>query len=434
VSFWLFAAFLLALFALGGSGSDAAATQLILRPLSVLFLGAALSRISPGTLRPYAVPLGIVCATIVLALFQTIPLPPAMWSALPVRDVLLPGLQILGIDGVWRPLTLSPPRTWNSIYAFLTPITAILLYARLPRRHFERLLMLILGFAVLNSLVMLAQLLGPPGAFRLFGGEAVRSVSGLFANRNHAAVFLGTVMPVIAALHVCRSAAPTRAAESMVYAVAALFLFTMIVASGSRIGLLAALIGVIASAMILSSDREMGGWRRRIIGPVAIVSAALIAALIYLFTAQTAAFDRLFASDAIDDTRFAILPISWDMAKALFPYGGGFGAYADIYRMFEPEALLGPRSMNNAHLDPLEYVIEGGLAALLILAVGAAWWLRRLAGAMTAGGGVHLRLGLSVSAILAVASLTTFPLRTPIVGVLFVLALCWMADRSGRRL
>ncbi len=124
------------------------------------------------------------------------------------------------------------------------------------------------------------------------------------------------------------------------------------------------------------------------------------------------------------------------MAKAFLPFGSGFGSFDSAFRRYEPGGLLSIIYMNEAHNEPLQLVIEGGIPALLLLVVFLAWW-GWTATRVTAPSRPSSSRALSIAwvtamAILMASSLVDYPLRTPLLSALFAVGIVEMA-RSARR-
>jgi O-antigen ligase len=109
------------------------------------------------------------------------------------------------------------------------------------------------------------------------------------------------------------------------------------------------------------------------------------------------------------------------------PWGSGIGSFVPIYQIHEPPTLLIPGYFNQAHNDWIDIALTSGipgavlaLAALIMFALGAK---SALAARGVAG---HLRkCGIIVILVLAFASLSDYPLRTPILSALFAIAAVW---------
>jgi len=102
--------------------------------------------------------------------------------------------------------------------------------------------------------------------------------------------------------------------------------------------------------------------------------------------------------------------------------GSGFGSFDSVYRQFEPRSLLSVTYLNEAHNDPLQIVIEGGIAAFALLLLFLSWWFRRAAEVLVRPRGRRPALergALIVMLLLMLSSLVDYPLRTSLLAALF---------------
>jgi O-antigen ligase len=97
-----------------------------------------------------------------------------------------------------------------------------------------------------------------------------------------------------------------------------------------------------------------------------------------------------------------------------------------VYRRFEPDALLSTIYLNQAHNEPIQLAIEGGLLALLLLLIFLIWWIiAAIRAARTSQSAARRALAMAMaiaSLILMLSSLVDYPLRTPLLGGLFCVA------------
>jgi O-antigen ligase len=251
---------------------------------------------------------------------------------------------------------------------------------------------------------------------------------------------MALTLPVLAALVTIwlREGARPGAALAGASAIAALLLLA-IAGTGSRMGLLLGAIGLAAAIAIhlLCRDRALLVVSRRPGLWAGGIAAALVALVpIGLLIARSGAFERLTSPDALDDTRVVGLKPLIEAARAFMPFGAGFGTFDPVYQRFEPNALLSTIYLNQAHNEPVQLAIEGGAAALLLLALFLSWWLRASARAMRPRESAPRRaMGIaaaSATLIMMLSSLVDYPLRTPLLGALFAW-FCVELVRSGHK-
>jgi O-antigen ligase len=140
-------------------------------------------------------------------------------------------------------------------------------------------------------------------------------------------------------------------------------------------------------------------------------------------------------NDPASDLRVRALPVVLDGVWKYFPFGSGIGTFVEAYQIGEPDVLISEGYFNHAHDDYLELLMTGGVPALLLLIViGALWggcFIALLRGRKTEraapgfGRQILGRAGLAVLAILALASVTDYPLRVPSLMLYGTLASVW---------
>src|SRR3546814_71064 len=113
--------------------------------------------------------------------------PPAIWAALPGRDVLLGALPG---EAVWRPGSIVPSATINAASSLIVPVVTFTLVSALRDEEKAWLPTILLVVIFLSMLVVLLEFSGVR-VDNPFINDSVGSVSGTFANRNHFALFLG---------------------------------------------------------------------------------------------------------------------------------------------------------------------------------------------------------------------------------------------------
>lgn len=302
------------------------------------------------------------------ALLQLIPLPISLWVALPGHA---PYAEALGVAGApeiaYRALSLAPDFTMLSFLAGL-PISAAFLLAYLsPLPKLRVLIHALVGFAALQAVLGLLQM----GPFpRLFfgvasGGRAI----GTFANSNHLANYVAMTVPLTVlllrqAITTPRSRKRERARRqrmSAVWSIVLFLLLTGIVISGSRGGTVAALVGMVL-AVILSARRGEPQSARR----WGLVGAGGMLMVVAAVVGVDALFSRFGAEKAgyFDGDRWQMVIATWHGAIEFWPFGSGFGTFANIFPAFHPAGLRG--FVEHAHNDYVQFLMEGGLLAVLL--------------------------------------------------------------------
>ncbi|OYU01547.1 MAG: hypothetical protein CFE36_09680 [Sphingomonadaceae bacterium PASS1] len=440
----LAAIFIACVFAMGGSSRSEVASLQVLRPLSIVALGLALMSLRLAHIRNFAVPLALAIAAVLLAALQLIPLPPGVAGSLAGRGLLAEVDVLAGLGPVWRPMAMSEAATLNALGALLVPLSMFLIGIQLAARDQARLLVVILAAGGVTALIALMQTIGDPqGSLYLYDTTNFGSAVGLFANRNHQAALLACLIPLMFAavrLHAAGAgpAKPTarKLAPRMIAAIAATaFIVPLMLITGSRSGLLMG-IAALASLIILlpraskpAGDGKLWASRRFQLwaGAAGLVALTLLA----VWLQRALAIDRLLDRDRAEDMRTLILPTMFDMIWLHQPWGVGFGAFKEVYKVSEPAHLLMAPHMNQSHNDWLDLALTGG--ALAITAAAAAlgtglWRTAKIFNGNPPDQYDAIRKGaLIVLLILAGASLSDYPLRTPAMACLFALAAVWAA-------
>jgi polysaccharide export outer membrane protein len=111
---------------------------------------------------------------------------------------------------------------------------------------------------------------------------------------------------------------------------------------------------------------------RQYLGPRLLgAGSALILALLFLAD-RSPALSRILAGGEVRDARDILLPYLIGMVTQFQPWGTGMGVFACAFRMQEPYELLGPRYVNHAHNDGLQFLIEGGRGLARVRPIGCA--------------------------------------------------------------
>lgn len=431
----------LALFAavvavLGGSARFDAVQAAALRPLAALFLIPALYFISRESLRPALAPAAMLgLATLWMAL-QLVPLPPALWHALPGREPIAQIDAMLGIEGTWRPVAWVPMRGWNALLAMVVPIAAMLLVVALRPKVRVVLLVFVCMGVVDAGLGLLQTLSGNNPALYVYQHTNSGSPVGIFANENHSAVFSALMLVLIARLAFGHRRRGRSRALDIALAAAFMIVLLGVLVSGSRAGIGLALVALVATALMawlwLRKPALEGDTAGRIAFAASrprlmvFLCAAAVAGLLYAmvqFERAPGVIDA-FNQSAFEDLRWRIGPILGDMIAQHWLVGSGFGSFDAVYLFYEPTSFQDQTYVNQAHNDWAQLVIEGGVPAiLLLLALGR--WLFHAVGRIYAREAAAVALCLfwcTVLAIFAAASLFDYPLRTPI----FQLLAAWL--------
>jgi len=420
-----------ATFLMGGSARDDVWSLLVLRPLTAVIFIAALMLCLPEAWRQARGLTIVGGCLLLLPLLHLIPLPPAVWTALPGRAVAVDVYHAMGMPLPWHALSLTPQHSWSAFFFLLAPLSACLLAITLPAAQLRQVLSAVLLLALLSGLLGCMQLVGL--SFYPYAITNEGSAVGLFANRNHAALLLACLLPLLA-LYV-RTTSRRRRNLHFIRVMAlggGVLVIPMILMTGSRAGLICAALAIPMALWIYGRDSSGSDTDNRTMKLVSVFAllAALCLGALFFFHSRAPALARLYEMSADTDLRWRVAPAIWRAAHDYFPWGSGIGSFVEIYRLYEPHELLGSHYLNHAHNDWLELLLTGGLPAILLLIGAIAVLLYRAAGGLTSQHGKAqpwVRAGLSIVALFAVASLVDYPVRTPALSVLLALAVAFAA-------
>ena len=352
-------------------------------------------------------------AAIAVAALQLVPLPPALWMALPGGETAAQALAAAGLEPGWRPLALDPMAAALALLTVLAPLLLYIGAGSLGAAQRLRLLQALALFAAASAVLGLVQRI-TGGACVLDGGHCGTS-TGLMINRNHHADLILAGMVLLPAVFPAgdnrlRALGLTFATAAMGFAV---------LATTSRMGLLLALpAALVALALTWKPDRR---WLA-----LAALGVVLAGLALWSLPALAPVFDRL--AGATDDERLVIAGNTWAAAQHFWPWGSGYGSFVPVHAAFEDLDFLHDRHVVAAHNDYLQILLEGGLAGLLTLVGALALFAHRGWRLWQERGAPMAWAAWCVVGLLLVHSAADFPLRMAALTAVF--ALCFASAKT----
>lgn len=419
---------------LGGSSNPRVPQLVGLRSLAALFLIPIICYWrAPATKQERTLAI-LLLGTAAWMLIQLIPLPQNLWGTMPDRQLIVDLDAALGLGAQWRPISWVPSRGLNALFSLIVPATALLLAMVLRVRN-ETLLQILLGVILINAMLVIVQVVsGNPDGLYLYDPRSSGS-DGLFGNENHSGVFMATGLLIAARLGSQQRPRHQRWAQ-LLYGIAAMIIFLAVLIGGSRAGLAAGMGASLGALFMLylsnrnnnpikrtgSRSAKAPIGNRSVLALSAVILAGTTAAFIWLDRSR--AFEGILTQSVFEDLRWQLNPILIEMASRNWLLGIGFGSFEEYYHIYEPTNLLLPRFINMAHNDWAQLVIEGGLVAIILLAMLLGWAGKQLASIIREGmKSFHLIVfWIALFGIVASASLIDYPVRTPI----FQFALAWL--------
>lgn len=423
--------------------------------LCVIFGGSSIvGPLANGFLQLLAIPLLYVALTVrmstpltasgrqmtlfvllVLLLFaiQLIPLPASLWTRLPGRETFVEGYRLLGIPLPSASISLMPNRTLAALL-WLLPSFAVL-FGMLRWGAFNtRTLILSLGAVACTSVLL--------GAVQLAGGDqspaylyeqnSTGVATGFFTNPNHFGTLMLMAIPMLAALladEFDRRGNRKHASATVVVVIAMILLLLVGIVITRSLAAIGLAIPVAAASIFIIH------WRKRRM-PIWIAPAVGAVVLAVLATIAVQPSDNdLTSSGARTDqlSRYTKYVTTFRAIGEFMPVGTGMGTTPFVYHLYENPATIIRTHASHTHSDPLETVLDGGIAGLILIGlflIGWAWRAMIIWRAPEADG--FARAATIASAAAMAHSLVDYPLRTAAVGAVLMAMLALMAGARER--
>jgi O-antigen ligase len=335
-----------------------------------------------------------------------------------------------------------PSSTWNAFYSLFVPLAVLLLGAQLSLGDRIKLLPWLLALGLFSGLWGIVQVVGAhDGPFYLYDVTNYGSAVGLFSNRNHQAMLLACLFPMLAVYASTSIRSEEQASLRRWIAIGAgTVLVPLLLVTGSRAGLILGVVGLLSVVVLYRKPASLTPTKRKnrkIDLRYAVTGfGVLCLGALTIIMSRAEAFQRLFAAGQGEDERLKIwVPIA-QMAWKYFPFGSGIGSFVEVYQINEPRDLLSHQYYNHAHNDWLEVYLTVGLLGVLILSIALLGWFRTswkalMVRADNGRGVLFSRLGSVIVLMMALGSIGDYPLRVPSLACLFVVASLWLADEVG---
>lgn len=415
----------------GGASTEGLEPRLITNGLSAIFL--ALLLITAPRAHKDAVPRPL--AVFFVALFvilglQLLPLPPALWTSLPMRETVVAELNYFEQDWPWLPLSLAPAKTMITITELMPVLLAVCVATLLDQKRFLSLVSALLLVSLISALWGLLQVLSPSAFGDYIWEVTSRGLpAGAYANVNHQATHMLIALPllvlwVISMRRVSRWPVPL---VNLLGAGAFLIFFVGLVTAGSVAGYLLGAIAVPATLWIYARRGRGSGPLSgshtilSLIGTVGLATVTLI-----IFTSPQLSGLGVTSFENTPLSRAGMNELSLTILADHGLWGTGAGSFAEIFAAYEAPALVTSKYANHAHNDYLELLIEYGVLPLALLAgIGLFALWRGLRSHQTIGrSGRSLTRNalLLVLLLAALHSLVDYPLRSQF--LLIAVTLC----------
>ncbi|MVZ98452.1 O-antigen ligase domain-containing protein [Sphingorhabdus sp. IMCC26285] len=438
IQFLALSLFIFLTFSMGGSSRMDVQSLALLRPISVLFCGFALLTIRQDHFqksRGILIGFGLI---FLLLLIFALPIPQDLAQAMPGQQLIVEIRKSAGVSNAWTSINLVPVNGTNAIASMTIPLAVILFGIQLEKEDMLRLLPLLIGLGAASGLFGFFQVISSSDSpFFLYRLTNEGSAVGLFANRNHAAVLLAMLIPMLAVYASFDVGRPDQSKTRVIRAAALLaVLVPLILITGSRSGFLIAVMGLAGAVLLYKKPRSKKNHRhrssfisKRFIG-MSFGIGVIGLVFVTIFFSRATAIERLFAKSANSDLRQDFWISSLSLVDKYLPLGSGPGSFAEAFRIGEATNLLDATYLNRAHNDWVETAVVLGVPGILLMGAGVLWYVNRVIALSFGIDGnrrsvVVSRLAAVLLAMFAVASFVDYPLRTPTMMTVFVLTIFW---------
>jgi O-antigen ligase len=412
---WVLATFLAAALVFGGGGSPSAAAEIVVElgfaASLVAWLWWARADAVAGR-QPHAALIGLAAVIVGAPLIQLVPLPPAMWQALPGRESMVAALAAVDTADRWRPLSVAPFLTLAGLLSMI-PAAAVLLATGVLAGRDRRFLLLVIALMALAAAGLgVLQMAGNGHRFRLYQISHDLWLTGFHASRNSAADALLVGMLALTAWFATGSRRrPLFRGDLGLLALAQGFLFVALLLTGSRAGI-ALLVPVLLLQFAMLRSAGLGRTYAKGLAGFAGAFALVIAASV-AFSGNNRLAGVLARFDATRDSRTDLWQDTLTAIGQYWPVGSGIGTFPRGFLPVERLSTVDDLFPNRAHNDVLEFLLETGLLAPLVLATGLliVVLLARKAWAVAPRERPVTLFAIGTLVVIALHSLVDYPLR-----------------------
>ncbi len=417
----------------GGSSNPRMETVLQVTVAALVLAGLAMAhsglRRAPHTVWMTAAPL------VLLTLAQLVPLPPAVWRALPGRVAERAALDLVGAGADWMPLSMAPAATFAALLAIIAAVAIMLAVARLDVRGRMAVAVAIAVMAsasILLGALQLARVGG--GTWALYQDVSAGWLIGFQANRNAQADVLQIGMLAVALIGMVRFKGRVAGRAHLLLIAAWLAVLVIgVVLTGSRAGiaLLPVTAGFAVAIIWPRLNRKIAGLRLWVAG-----SALTFASAIYGLTRIGVVQNVIGRFGSDDEGRWDFWIDAVYALDKVWPWGSGIGTFAYAFIAAERLEMVHDRFPRRAHNDWLEWTVEAGLTgwiALALMLLALVWSIRlawRQWGAANPPDLVQrgqILFGIGVLVIESLHALVDYPTRAMSLAALIAVAAAFVA-------
>ncbi|MER8680383.1 O-antigen ligase family protein [Mesorhizobium sp. M1405] len=341
---YLLGSVLFASLLIGGGTASGLYTDTLIEVAAFVSSAALFSQTS-GQRIPRSV-LWLIIFAVALVILQIVPLPAAMFKGL--RPELLLADPWLG-ETRFRFVSVGVGRTIECLMYLAASAAFFLSVLRLRTEQVQALLPFFFMGVICNGLAGAIQ-------YSLSDDIAINGLlpftiyAGLFANQNHFSALLFVSIPFVVYYGLFRG-------NLLSGSLGLVALLLLLLAAGSRAGVLIGLAITVLSIIFLSSRSRASGF-----GVLAIFIGLSVYTIGVWTKIETEVVDPAFGRGEFARTTIEGIKDNWVT-------GIGFGNFQKAYQIYENEGMIFSKYVNHAHNDYLEIAFEGGVLAALLMAL-----------------------------------------------------------------
>ncbi|MER8928884.1 O-antigen ligase family protein [Mesorhizobium sp. M0522] len=328
---------------IGGGTASGLYTDTLIEIAAIVSAAAVFSQTS-GQRIPRSV-LWLLIFAVALVTLQIVPLPAAIFNGL--RPELLFANPWLAEEPRFRFVSVGVGRTIECLLYLVASAAFFLSVFRLRTEQVYGLLPFFFMGVICNGLAGAIQ-------YSLSDDIAIEGLlpftinAGLFANQNHFAALLFVSIPFVVYYGLFRG-------HLLSGSLGLVTLLLLLLAAGSRAGVLIGLAITVLSIVFLSARSRVSGLS---------ILAVFIGLSAYTIGAWTK-MDAEAVDPAFGRGEFARTTI--EGIKENLAIGVGFGNFQKAYQIYETEGMVFEKYVNHAHNDYLEIAFEGGVVAIVLM-------------------------------------------------------------------
>ena len=428
---------------MGGSSRPDVQSLALLNPLMIACCGVGLLSLRPEQLEGKKSLLAGILFAILLVATYLVPIAGQLMNFSGGAGDVATVRAAADVSAALQLLSMAPAVAWQSLFFLFAPLAVLLSALQLNRDDMRLSVPLVIAVGAISGLIGVLQLAGgASGPLYFYDITNDNSAVGLFANRNHAAVFLSCLFPILG-VFAARSHATrlgSRNARQLIAIAITVVLIPLILVTGSRSGLLTAITGLIGGALLYTSSgqTQRGSQAGMPLPPMLAIAVAVCVVFATIYLSRAEAIERIFAENGTANDRANYWTSGVTLFWKYFPFGIGPGSFVSAVQADEPVALLSGVYLNRLHNDWLETGLTYGALGLPLMLGGVCYyfwrcfhlWFRQDGTRTSAALG---RMASVVIAILSIASLTDYPLRTPAMMGFAVLICVWFIGALPER-